>query len=135
MKPAIHPKASKLVVRVLRQVHRETHEWSYREVARRLDVNVKYVWQNITKGIEPPMPNIRDNKPVSDADAARVELREKMGLPTGIKKPRSPYSGLPKYFNRTPDALAWFQHQKARAQQIADDTRAEQYKFRKPRKA
>jgi len=63
-KPIIDKKASRKVISMLYQVKRETKLWSIRETARRLQVNQKYISENIRFGIEP----------------SNFELREKMGI-------------------------------------------------------
>ena len=63
-KPIINKKASHKVVSMLYQVKRETKLWNIRETARRLQVNQKYISENIRFGIEP----------------SNFELREKMGI-------------------------------------------------------
>ena len=50
-KPHIHPNACKKLARYFRAVRRETGAWNIRETARRLDVNQKYVHDNLINGI------------------------------------------------------------------------------------
>ena len=59
-KPRIHPLACRKLVRIFRQVKRETGRWNIRETARRLGVNQKYVHDNLMKGIEPVNADIRE---------------------------------------------------------------------------
>jgi hypothetical protein len=63
-KPEISKKASRYVVKMLYLVKRETGQWNIRETSRRLEVNQKYISENIRFGIEP----------------SNLELREKMGI-------------------------------------------------------
>jgi hypothetical protein len=44
----------------------------------------------------------------------------------GLIVKRSPYAVMPRYFQRTPDALAWFLHKRELAKGIATDTRKAQ---------
>lgn len=114
-----HPNANKALVRYARKVHRETGTWNYREIARRLDVNVKYVWQNLTQGIEPPMEN--------------TDVRKKLFMRTNEKRARSPYAIMPHWWTRTPETLAYYLKMKANVKRMVDDTRAEQFKHRRKR--
>jgi hypothetical protein len=50
----IHPQANRKLKRFARSVRREIGYWNMREIARRLDVNVRYVSDNLERGIEPP---------------------------------------------------------------------------------
>jgi hypothetical protein len=44
----------------------------------------------------------------------------------GLLTIRSPYAIMPRWFNRTPEALTWFLHTRGLAKGIADSTRAAQ---------
>ncbi len=74
-KPIIHENTNRKVARVLRDVKRETGVWNQREVARRLDVNPKYININLRYGIEPP-----------DSTAEGRETRVKMFMSERRKK-------------------------------------------------
>ena len=54
-------------------------------------------------------------------------ILERLGLLTE----RSPYAVLPRYFKRTPEALAWFSHIKGLAKGIGEDTKRQQTGWRK----
>jgi len=78
-----HPQANKKLVKYARQVKRELHTWEIiREIARRLDVDHRYVRENLTKGIEPT-----DSTP--EGRATRVKLFMKQYKPKP-KKERQP---------------------------------------------
>ena len=63
-KPKVHGKASRKVVSILYKVRHETGLWNIRETSRRLQVNQKYISENIRLGKEP----------------TNLLIREKMGL-------------------------------------------------------
>lgn len=83
-KPSIHSSTSKLVIRTLYKVKRETGEWSIRETSRRLQVNPKYVYYNIIGGWEP-----------TDKTEKGQEVRIKLGLKR-YKKKDKPIENKPK---------------------------------------
>jgi len=78
-RPKIHPNACRKLVRFFRQVKRETGQWNIRETARRLDVNQKYVQENLIHGIEP-----------TDATESGRAVRVKIFLKAYKPKPRKP---------------------------------------------
>lgn len=74
-KPIIHSSASKLVVRTLLRVKREMNVWNIREVSRRLNVNQRYVCENLKYGREP-----------TDNTFNGREVRARLGLKRYKKK-------------------------------------------------
>jgi hypothetical protein len=113
-RPKIHPNACRKLVRFFRQVKRETGQWNIRETARRLDVNQKYVQENLIHGIEP-----------TDATESGRVTRVKIFLKAYKPKPRvktepKPIK-LPKWLNKeNPDALAWFVEERERVKLMAN---------------
>lgn len=95
-KPSIHSNTSKLVIRTLYRVKRELGIWNIREVARRLNVNPKYVYYNIIGGFEP-----------TDKTEKGQETRKRLGL-----KPKKPIAKVktdkPKVIK--PDYIVTWEH-------------------------
>jgi hypothetical protein len=81
-KPTIHPNANRKLVRFFRRVKRETHSWNIRETARRRDVNVKYVYDNLIHGIEPP-----DTTDKGRQARVKIFLKEHNPKPRKERKP------------------------------------------------
>src|SRR5574339_738319 len=82
-RPIIHPNASKFVVRTFKKIK------TIRGTARQLDVNPRYVHDNLIKGIEPP-----------DTTEKYCIVRKKMKLPAKIKRPKksSEYKRIKPYY-------------------------------------
>ena len=49
----------------------------------------------------------------------------------GLKTVRSPYAIMPRWWNRTPEALAAFLYIRGKAKGIADETKAAQFAYKK----
>ena len=56
-----------------------------------------------------------------------TEILKRLGLVTE----RSPYASMPRWWERTPQALEKFKAMKARVKKLSDDTREEQFKYRR----
>jgi transcriptional regulator with XRE-family HTH domain len=101
-------KAKKFAVGLLR----ENKEKSWRELSEKYGVNHATLNR---------IANSRGSWLPKDAD-----ILKKLGLITT----RSPYAIMPRWWNRTPEALAAFLHIRGRVKQMSDDTRREQYSYR-----
>lgn len=115
-KPTIHPNACKKLARYFRQVKRETGAWNIRETARRLDVNQKYVHDNLIHGIEP-----------TDTTESGRETRRKIFLKEYKPKPRVKKEAkpvrLPAWLEEA--AREWFIGQRQKVNDMARETREE----------
>ncbi len=80
----MHPGANRKLKRFARNVRREIGYWSLREIARRLDVNVRYVSDNLERGVEPP-----------DTTEAGRATRVKMFMSEYKPKPRTKHAPKP----------------------------------------
>lgn len=67
---------------------------------------------------------------VTDPDYVpkEIELLRVLDL---LPPPRSPYHVMPRWWNRTPEALERFMHTKAKAKEMYDNTKREQFSYRK----
>lgn len=61
----------------------------------------------------------------ANSKGAWVPKDEKILRALGLIKPRSPFAGLPKWFERTDEALSFFNGQRAKVKQMSADTRNE----------
>jgi hypothetical protein len=91
-----------------------------RKLEKEIGVNNYYICKLLNDGIEPSNPTIR----------------EKMFFePPKVPKPRSPYSVMPRWWERTPEALRQFQHIRDQARIIANETREQQFAYKKKKRS
>lgn len=95
-----HPIAlrNRIFTRFAKSVKAEIGVWNFREIARRLDVNNRYVTQYIQEGKVPPNT---------------TEEGRQVRLKMWIDRPRKPRRVTPRSLKDTPDAEAWYRHQQS----------------------
>lgn len=112
--PLCDPSTLKCRNRLIR-LHNALGNW--RNVQQKLGVkNVATVYNFAMHGIEP----------------RNTEERVKLGIER-VKKPRSPFAGMPRWFERTPEALTYFKYIQNQVRVLSNETRDGQYQHRKSR--
>jgi hypothetical protein len=117
-KLVIHPNANKKLARFARQVKREYGQWSIREIARRRNVNPRYVLDNLVHGIEPP-----DTTEKGREVRVRLFMKERKPKPKEIKEVKPRKVIMPRWFKRTPEAEAWYVEKRLQIKGLSQDTR------------
>jgi hypothetical protein len=79
----IHKQVNRKMKRFAWDVRRELGHWSLREIARRLDINPKYVHEYLTDGIEPP-----DSTETGKFARRQMFLREHKPKPRVKREPK-----------------------------------------------
>lgn len=80
-------------------------------------------WREIAHHAYGEKVNFATLNRIANSKGAWLPKDEKILTALGLLKPRSPFAVLPKWFDRTPEALAWFNGKKQIVKDMNTNTR------------